>query len=367
MIVNEVAKNVEKIISIDTAKNSFQVLVVNQKTGKKKNTKVQRSKFVEYILKQGPCLIFMESCSASQHWARLFESFGFTVKLIAAQHVKAFLRNRRVKNDERDAEAIYKCGIQPDTKFVRIKTVEEQTVALLHTLRKAAVSQRVELSNRIRGILAEFGIVVARGRGSFNSEIEALFNECEKIHDVNLRVAISSLFEDYHRLEQREKELSEKIESLNKDNELVKIALTCPGVGSLTASAIVAEVGDASQFRNGREMAAWNGVVPSQHSTGGRSTLGGITKTGNRYLRTLLAQCACAVIQNASMHLEQGKDTHLDRFALRLKLNGKPAKKIMIAVANKIIRILWAMLTQRKTFENKAEETSDTSAELKLA
>lgn len=178
MIVNEVAKNVEKIISIDTAKNSFQVLVVNQKTGKKKNTKVQRSKFVEYILKQGPCLIFMESCSASQHWARLFESFGFTVKLIAAQHVKAFLRNRRVKNDERDAEAIYKCGIQPDTKFVRIKTVEEQTVALLHTLRKAAVSQRVELSNRIRGILAEFGIVVARGRGSFNSEIEALFNEC---------------------------------------------------------------------------------------------------------------------------------------------------------------------------------------------
>ncbi len=168
MIVNEVAKNVEKIISIDTAKNSFQVLVVNHKTGKKKNTKVQRSKFVEYILKQGPCLIFMESCSA-------------------AQHVKAFLRNRRVKNDERDAEAIYTCGIQPDTKFVRIKTVEEQTVALLHTLRKAAVSQRVELSNRIRGILAEFGIVVARGKGSFNSEIEAMFNECEKIHDVNLK------------------------------------------------------------------------------------------------------------------------------------------------------------------------------------
>ena len=164
------------------------------------------------------------------------------------------------------------------------------------------------------------------------------------------------------------KKLSEKIESLNKDNELVKIALTCPEVGPLTASAIVAEVGDASKFRNGREMVAWNGVVPSQHSTGGRFTLGGITKTGNRYLRALLAQCASAVIQNASRHLEQGKDTHLDRFALRLKLNGKPAKKkIMIAVANKIIRILWAMLTQRKTFENKAEETSDISAELKLA
>lgn len=113
--------------------------------------------------------------------------------------------------------------------------------------------------------------------------------------------------------------------------------------------------------------AAWNGVVPSQRSTGGRSTLGGITKTGNRYLRALLAQCACAVIQNASRHLEQGKDTHLNRFALRLKLNGKPAKKIMITVANKIIRILWAMLTQRKTFENKANEISDTSAELQLA
>lgn len=114
-------------------------------------------------------------------------------------------------------------------------------------------------------------------------------------------------------------------------------------------------------------MAAWNRVVPSQHSTGGRSTLGGITKTGNRYLRALLTQCACAVIQNASRHLEQGKATHLDKFALRLKLNGKPAKKIMIAVANKIIRILWAMLTQRKVFENKVDETSDISDELQLA
>lgn len=117
----------------------------------------------------------MESCSASQYWARLFESHGFAVKLIVAQHVKAFLRNKRVKNDERDAEAIYTCGIQPDTKFVRIKTEEEQTVALLHTLRKAAVSERVEISNRIRGILSEFGIITAKGKGNFNNDIQELF------------------------------------------------------------------------------------------------------------------------------------------------------------------------------------------------
>lgn len=202
MIINKVAQNVETIIAVDTAKNSFQVLVVNQKTGKKRNVKVQRSKFVDHILKQGPCLIFMESCSASQYWARLFESHGFTVKLIAAQHVKAFLRNKRVKNDERDAEAIYTCGIQPDTKFVRIKTEEEQTVALLHTLRKAAVSERVEISNRIRGILAEFGIITAKGKGNFNNDIQELFEQSEQIHNVNLKNSITRLFEDYHRMEE---------------------------------------------------------------------------------------------------------------------------------------------------------------------
>lgn len=366
MIINKVAQNVETIIAVDTAKNSFQVLVVNQKTGKKRNVKVQRSKFVEHILKQGPCLIFMESCSASQYWARLFESHGFTVKLIAAQHVKAFLRNKRVKNDERDAEAIYTCGIQPDTKFVRIKTEEEQTVALLHTLRKAAVSERVEISNRIRGILSEFGIITAKGRGNFNSDIQELFEKSEQIHNVNLKYAISKLFEDYHRFEDREKELSAQINSLNKDNELVQIAMTCPGVGELTASALVAEVGDASQFKSGREMAAWIGVVPSQHSTGGRSTLGSITKTGNKYLRALLSQCACTVIKTAEHRLEKECDTHLDRFAIRLKAQGKPAKKVMIAVANKILRILWAILTERKPFENKVNKEDPISDAMKL-
>ena len=164
----------------------------------------------------------------------------------------------------------------------------------------------------------------------------------------------------------REKELSDQINILNKDNELVQLAMTCPGVGELTASALVAEVGDARQFKSGREMAAWSGVVPSQHSTGGRSTLGSITKTGNKYLRTLLSQGANAVISTAGYRVEKECHTHLDRFALRLKAQGKPAKKIMIAVANKILRILWSMLTERKPFENKVNHFESVSETMKL-
>ena len=251
-------------------------------------------------------------------------------------------------------------------KFVRIKTEEEQTIALLHTLRKAAVSERVEISNRIRGILAEFGIITAKGKGNFNNDIQELFEKSEQIHNVNLKNSIAMLFEDYHRMEDREKELSEQINLLNKDNELVQLAMTCPGVGELTASALVAEVGDANQFESGREMAAWTGVVPSQHSTGGRSTLGSITKTGNKYLRALFSQCANAVIQTAAHRAEKGKDTHVDRFALRLKAQGKPAKKVMIAVANKILRILWSMLTERKPFENKVNQKKSVSEAMGL-
>ncbi|MBQ8024334.1 MAG: IS110 family transposase [Succinivibrio sp.] len=352
--------------AVDIAKNSFQVMTVNQKTGKKTNKKIPRSKFVEHILKLGKGLIFMESCSSSQYWARLFEQNGFTVKLIAAQHLKAFLRNKRVKNDERDAEAIYTCGIQPDTKFVRIKTEEEQTVALLHTLRKAYVAQRVEVANRIRGILSEFGIIVACGKASFNNNIQELFEQSENISNIDLKAALSKLFEDYHNLEAREKDLSEKINRLNKDNELVQIALTCPGVGAVTASALVAEVGDAKQFKSGREMAAWTGVVPSQHSTGGHSTLGGITKTGNKYLRYLLSQCANAVMLTAGKHIEKETDNQLDRLVMRLRAQGKPSKKIMIAVANKILRILWSMLTERQVFKNTVDRTELVSEELKL-
>ena len=138
----------------------------------------------------------------------------------------------------------------------------------------------------------------------------------------------------------------------NRQDELNKLAMSCPGVGEITASAIVAEVGNAKQFKNGREMSAWLGLVPSQHSTGGRSTLGGITKTGNKYIRGLLDQCANSIYRNAKTHLDKGTDNQLDRFALRLKSKGKPAGKIAMALANKIVRILWAVLSSGNEFKS---------------
>ncbi len=352
MIINEIVKDVETVIAVDIAKNSFQVFVCNQKTGKQKNQKVSRDNFVNHIIKLGTGVIFMESCGSSQYWARLFEKHGYVVKLIAAQHVKAFLKNKRVKNDMKDAEAIYKCGIQPDTKYVKVKSEEEQTVALLHTFRQACIKTRIEISNRIRSILSEFGIIVAKGKSKVDTELKMLFEAAENITNLDLKATIEELFEDYKNEKSKEAKISDRINKLSQENQLVEIAKTCPGVGDMTASALVAEVGNAQHFKNGREMAAWVGLVPSQHSTGGRSTLGGITKTGNTYIRKLLSQCALSVIRRAGIRKENGTDNQIDRFVLRLELQNKPQKKIMIAVANKIIRILWVLLSTRTEFEN---------------
>lgn len=352
MIINSIAKDFENIIAIDTAKTSFQVYVVNQKINRRRNDKVTRKKFVEHITKLGTGLIFMESCSASQYWAREFEKLGFTVKLIAAQHVKAFLYNKKIKNDAKDAEAIFKCGMQPDTKFVRVKSVEEQTVALLHTLRKGEIKHRVQLCNRIRGVLAEFGIITDKGRNNFDKNMSELRAQCEKeISNLHLKSAIDALFDEYKESLEREDKYTQQILQ-NRQDELNKLAMSCHGVGEITASAIVAEVGNAKQFKNGREMSAWLGLVPSQHSTGGRSTLVGITKTGNKYIRGLLDQCANSIYRNAKTHLDKGTDNQLDRFALRLKSKGKPAGKIAMALANKIVRILWAVLSSGNEFKS---------------
>lgn len=352
MIINDIVKNVETVIAVDIAKNSFQVFVSNQKTGKQKNQKVTRANFVNHIIKLGLGVIFMESCGSSQYWARLFEKHGYVVRLIAAQHVKAFLKNKRVKNDMKDAEAIYKCGIQPDTKFVKVKTEDEQTVALLHTLRQACIKTRIEISNRIRSILNEFGIIVAQGKSKINTELKRMFEAAENINNLDLKATIDELFDDLKNENAKEDQITERINKLTKENQLVEIAKTCPGIGDITASALVAEVGNAQHFNNGREMAAWVGLVPSQHSTGGRSNLGGITKTGNKYLRKLLSQGALSVIRHIDLKKEKGTVNQIDRFVLRLKLQNKPQKKIMIAVANKIIRILWVLLSTRTKFEN---------------
>ena len=350
MIVNEVVKGFTTIIAIDTAKTVFQVLVANEKTNKITNKKVTRSHLINYLIRQGKAVIFMEACTASHYWGRKLQALGFIVKLIDPKAVKQSLKNKDVKNDIKDARAIYATGMKDDTHFVPIKTLEQQNALLIHSLRSSAIKRRVALSNRLRGLLAEFGSVVAKGRRAFENEF--LF-ELEKVKEdiaPALYQDIQDLYHEYLALKTKEKEYEQQIIELNIHNEGAKLLKTCPGVGELTANAIVTAVGDGSQFKKGREMAAWMGLTPRQHSSGGKNKLGKVTKKGDTYLRTLLTQCAQTILVWAEHKEQQHTASSLHNFALRLLRRGKYRNTVVIALANKMARVLWAMLKNKRAF-----------------
>ena len=349
-ILNETVKQFKNIIAIDTAKNSFQVCVARTDgEGKPKQYKFTRAKFQESVVQFGSkdSLIVMEACSASHHWGREFQKEGFTVKLIAPKHTKKFLKNSRMKNDANDVEAILTCAIQHNTRFVRVKTVEESSIDMLHTARDGCVKNRVEASNRLRAGAAEYGIVVEKGAKNVAKLLEIIDSDellSERGIPEDGKWVLRKLAEIYRGTLEQETSVTNMLISKTKGNQLIKRLMTIPGVGPISASAIVAKVSDASEFESGRELAAFFGMAPCQNSTGGRNTLGSISKTGDPYIRKLLSQGAQVVVMHAKHHQEKHLDDQLDRFAARLIEHGKPRTKVVIAVAAKMIRTAWAML-----------------------
>ena len=358
-IVNSIVKNYTKIIAIDTAKNSFQVCVGRTDgEGKVKQYKFSRSKFHDGIVKLGVdgSAIVMEACATSHNWGRLFQKDGFTVLLVAPQHAKKYLKNTRMKNDANDAEAIYVCSLQHNTRFIKVKTLEDSAIASLHTHRHACVKNMVEAGNRMRGCAAEFGIVVAKGH-SHIKDLLAIIDSPEKMATLNIpdiaQWNLTKLAETYRHAQKMLDEVTEMIVGYGETSALIQCAMSCPGIGPITASALVAKISDGSAFDNGRQLAAFLGLVPSQNSTGGKSTLGKISKTGDRYLRALLCQCAHSIIRFSEHRTKECKDTQLDRFVMRLKANHKAGCNIAIALANKMARIVWALLKRGVKFETK--------------
>lgn len=349
-VLNALVKQFKTIIAIDTAKNSFQACVARTDgEGKPKQYKFTRAKFLESIVQFGSegTLIVMEACSASHHWGREFQKAGFTVKLIAPKHTKKFLKNSRMKNDANDAEAILTCTIQHNSRFMRVKTVEESSIDTLHTTRDACVRNRVEAGNRLRGCAAEYGIVVEKGAKNVAKLLE-LIDSDELLSERGIpedgKWVLRKLAEIYRSTLEQENSVTDMLTVKAKENDLVKRLMTCPGIGPVIASAIVAKVSDASEFENGRQLAAFFGMAPCQNSTGGRNTLGGISKTGDPYIRKLISQGAQVVVRFAKHHQDKHTDDQLDRFAARLIEHGKPRTKVVIAVAAKMVRTVWAML-----------------------
>ena len=329
-------------IGLDLAKNVFQVHGVD-KDGKVVITRqLRRGQMVEFFKKLPACLIGMEACATAHHWARELTKLGHTVRLMPASYVKAYVK--RSKNDAADAAAICEAVTRPSMRFVSVKTAEQQAALMLHRARDLLIRQRTQLINALRAHLAELGLVAATGVDGLKSLL-ARIEKAAASHDLPAPMlqALQVIAAQLAALQAQIGTLERGIHAQHRASEASQRLETIPGIGVIGATAIAATVTDPSAFKSGRELAAWIGLVPRQHSTGGKQKLGGISKQGDRYIRRLLVVGATAVIQHARRHPEK----HPWLMKLLAKM---PAKKVAVALANKMARIAWAILAKGETY-----------------
>lgn len=284
----------------------------------------------------------MEACSGAHYWGREFSRRGYEVKLIAPQFARPFRKSQ--KNDAADAEAIAEAASRESMRFVALKTEEQQEVQVLHRVRTRLIKARTALTNEMRGIVAEFGYVMAQGTSALKKWVSTL--EETKLSE-SMKLVLRNLYEELLVVEERVEFYDKKVALVSQSNDLCKRGLTVPGVGPAIATAVFAAIGKGNQFKNGRAFAASLGLVPSQFSTGGKSTLGGISKRGDRYLRQLFVQGARSVVINAHRHTDA-----LSLWVVKLRAT-KGFNKASVAVANRISRILWAVMAHGSVFEKR--------------
>lgn len=328
-------------IGIDLAKNVFQIHGVDERGKVAVRKQLKRAEMSKYFANLEPCLIGMEACGSAHHWARKLEGYGHTVKLMAPQFVKPYVKTN--KNDMADAEAICEAVGRPNMRFVAIKTVEQQAVLSVHRARQGFVKARTAQGNQIRGLLSEFGIVMPQGIGQIMRQVPEILEDGENGLPGTMRNLIERLTENLKEMDRQVNELEKQIGRWHRENEASLKLAEIPGIGPITASAIVATVGKAHEFKNGRQLAAWMGLVPKQNSSGGKQNLLGISKRGDTYLRTLMIHGARAVIRFAERKMEPE--------SWMKKLMGRRNKNVAaVALANKNARIVWALLAHDRTF-----------------
>jgi transposase len=325
-------------VGVDIAKNVFQVHYVNTETGEIVNKPIKRAAFLEYFANREPCLIGMEACGGAQHWARMLTTMGHQVKLIPAEFAKAF--NIRNKNDAADARAIW-LAVQQPGKAVAVKTETQQAVLALHRMRQQLVKFRTMQINSLRGLLTEYGEVMAKSRAALDKAIPSVL---ARVADRLPAVLIDTLREQWNgltKLDGQIAEIARRLRQWMQQDKAVKAVAAIPGVGVLTATAAVATIGDAKSFRSGREFAAWIGLVPKQVGSGGKVTLLGISKRGDTYLRTLLIHGARSVVAHAK---EPGP--WIEQISKR-----RPPNVVIVALANKMARTIWAILAHDRSYQ----------------
>jgi len=325
-------------VGIDIAKNVFQIHYVDGETGEIVNKAIKRGGLLEYFVNQAPCLIGMEACGGAQHWARALTRMGHQVKLMPAEFVKAF--NIRNKNDAADARAIW-LAVQQPSKAVAIKTEAQQAVLALHRMRQQLVKFRTMQMNSLRGLLTEYGEVIAKSRAALDKAMPVLL---ARVAERLPAVLIDTLREQWNglvKLDGQIAEIERRLRQWMRDDKTVKAIAEIPGVGVLTATAAVATMGDAKSFKSGREFAAWIGLVPKQTGSGGKVTLLGISKRGDTYLRTLLIHGARSVLHHAKAPGEW-----IGQISKR-----RPPNVVIVALANKMARTIWAVLAHDRPYQ----------------
>lgn len=328
-------------VGLDIAKQVFQVHGVDQHGKVVLRKRLKRAEVKEFFANLPPCVVGMEACGTAHYWGRELERLGHQVKLMAPRFVKPYLT--REKNDANDAAAVCEAVTRPSMRFVALKSAEQQGLLLLHRTRAQLVAARTAGVNQARGLLLEFGIPLHQGRREVLARLPGVLEDAENGLPSAARDGLAIELKHLQDLNDQIKEIERRIALWHREDEASRRLAAIPGVGTLTATALVASIGDARIFDSGRQLAAWLGLVPRQYSSGNRQRLGGISKRGDRYLRTLLISGAHAVLR----HRTVGRDPWLDRLLQRHHPN-----IVAVALANRNARRAWALMAHCKSYQD---------------
>ncbi|ARD45401.1 IS110 family transposase [Colwellia sp. PAMC 21821] len=329
-------------IGLDIAKSIFHMFAVNKNGRFVKKKQLRRKQVLSFMATLEPCLIVMEACGSANYWARKFIELGHQVKLIAPQYVNPFVKGN--KNDYNDAEGIAEAAQRPTMRFVPIKSIEQQDIQNFHRQRERIKKERKALASQVRGLLGEYGIVINKGISAIRNELPDILEDATNELTYLSREIFNELWLEFQVTEVKFKACEVRLNTMNKENEICVRLDEILGIGAITASATYAAAGDGKDFVNGRHFSAWLGLVPGQHSTGGKATLLGISKRGNSYLRTLYIHGARAVLRHS-----ENKTDRFSLWAQALK-SRRGHNKACVAVANKIARMAWVIMAKGESY-----------------
>jgi len=338
------------VLGIDLAKNVFQLHGIDEEGEVVLRKQLKRKQLLPYLGNLAPCLIGIEACAAMHYWSRQISAQGHTVRAMAPQFVKPYLKSN--KNDANDAEAICEAVQRPTMRFCPAKTPEQQTILHLHKSRRLLLRQRIGISNHLRGVLQEYGLVIPKGVHHIGACVPGILEDGDNVLAMAVREMLSELYDQYQSLVARIKALEGQIHGWHQDSPASQLLASIPGIGVLTATALAGTVGDGRAFKNGRQLAAYLGLVPRQASSGGKEKLLGISKRGDKYIRTLLVHGARSVMRSAKRRHQAGLENPypwLTRVMQRTHVN-----RACIAQANKTARIAWCVLTTGEPYRHGA-------------